>query len=134
MLDDIPAFLLGMPQPLWLPILMAQVFSETMQHARLTWTFGPLHRLFVSPAIHAIHHSADEREYNGNYGRVFSLWDALFGTFVRADGRRCEGVEGMDVPERLTAQFIHPFRVLAGASVSEHLSSEHLHIREVDVS
>lgn len=114
MLMIIPAFLLGIPQPRWLPILLAQVFIETIQHARLSWSFGPMQRLLVSPAFHAIHHSADEREYNGNYGRVFSLWDVLFRTFVRSEQTtRRQGVDGMDVPETLTAQFVHPFRYLA---------------------
>jgi sterol desaturase/sphingolipid hydroxylase (fatty acid hydroxylase superfamily) len=73
-----------------------------------------MHGLIVSPVFHKIHHSADEREYNGNYGRVFSLWDAMFGTFVRSSTttQRQYGVSGMDVPETLTAQFIHPFRYL----------------------
>ncbi|HYM62434.1 MAG TPA: sterol desaturase family protein [Thermoanaerobaculia bacterium] len=111
----VPAFLLGIPQPRWLPLLLMQIFSETMQHARLSWTFGPLRRLLVSPAFHAVHHSTDKREYNGNYGRVFSVWDALFGTYVHSEEReRRYGVDGMDVPEKLTAQLAHPFRVLAG--------------------
>jgi sterol desaturase/sphingolipid hydroxylase (fatty acid hydroxylase superfamily) len=113
----IPAFLLGLPQPQWLPIVMVQIFSETMQHSRLTWTFGPLRRLLVSPTFHSMHHSVDARQYKGNYGRVFSLWDALFGTFVRADEPAVrQGVDGMDVPETLTAQFIHPFRYLVRGS------------------
>jgi len=115
MLMMVPAFLLGLPQPRWLPILLVQVFSETMQHSRLNWTFGPFRRLLVSPAFHAVHHSVDEREHNGNYGRVFSLWDFLFGTFRAPDeSRRAQGIEGMVVPDRLTAQFLHPFRYLAG--------------------
>ena len=32
MLMIIPAFILGVPQPRWLPLLILQVFSETMQH------------------------------------------------------------------------------------------------------
>jgi sterol desaturase/sphingolipid hydroxylase (fatty acid hydroxylase superfamily) len=113
----IPAFLLGVAQPRWLPLLLAQVFSETMQHSRLRWTFGPVRRVLVSPAFHAVHHSTDEREYNGNYGRVLSIWDLLFGTYVHSDRTtRRQGVDGMDVPEKLTAQFIHPFRVLASRS------------------
>ncbi|MCU1350490.1 MAG: fatty acid hydroxylase, partial [Acidobacteria bacterium] len=53
----VPAFILGIPQPRWLPILLLQVFSETMQHARLNWSFGPMHRLVVSPLFHSVHHS-----------------------------------------------------------------------------
>jgi sterol desaturase/sphingolipid hydroxylase (fatty acid hydroxylase superfamily) len=109
----VPAFVLGVPQPRWLPLLMLQLFSETMQHARLNWTLGPLHRLFVSPASHALHHSTDPREHSGNYARVLSLWDVIFGTFVRSGAPvQRFGVEGMEVPERLTAQFAHPFRLL----------------------
>ena len=110
----VPALLLGIPQPRWLPLLLAQTFSETFQHAQLNWSFGPLRWLFVSPVSHAIHHSAEEDEYNTNYGRVFSLWDVLFGTFLfSARTTRRYGVDGMDVPEKLIAQFVHPFRVLA---------------------
>jgi sterol desaturase/sphingolipid hydroxylase (fatty acid hydroxylase superfamily) len=113
----IPAFLLGVSQPRWLPLLLAQVFSETMQHSRLRWTFGPMHSVLVSPSFHSVHHSTDAREYNGNYGRVLSIWDLLFGTFVRSEQTtRRQGVDGMEVPERLSAQFVHPFRILAGRS------------------
>lgn len=109
----VPAFLLGIPQPRWLPLLLTQVFIETIQHARLTWTFGRMGGVVVSPAFHAIHHSADPAEYNGNYARVLSLWDGVFGTFVRSDRTtRRYGVDGMDVPETLLAQFLHPFRLL----------------------
>jgi sterol desaturase/sphingolipid hydroxylase (fatty acid hydroxylase superfamily) len=111
----VPAFLLGIPQPRWLPILFVQIFSETVQHARLNWTFGRLHRLVVSPASHAVHHSIDAGEHHSNYGRVFLVWDVLFGTFVPAEERvQRFGVDGMEVPEQLMAQLIHPFRVLIG--------------------
>lgn len=110
----VPAFLLGIPQSLWLPLLFLQLFSETLQHAQLNWSFGPLQRLFVSPAGHHIHHSAEEDEYNANYGRVLSVWDVIFGTFIAPNEReRRYGVDGMDVPETLAAQFFHPFRLLA---------------------
>jgi sterol desaturase/sphingolipid hydroxylase (fatty acid hydroxylase superfamily) len=110
----IPAFILGIPQSRWLPLLLVQVFSETIQHARLNWTFGPLRHVFVSPAAHALHHSTDASEYNANFGRVLSLWDVLFGTWKFAENRnRRYGVEGMYVAESLIAQFVHPFRLLA---------------------
>ncbi|HWW62745.1 MAG TPA: sterol desaturase family protein, partial [Thermoanaerobaculia bacterium] len=109
----VPVLLLGI-QPRWLPIVFAQVLLETLQHARVRWSFGPLYRIVVSPRFHAFHHSADEREHNGNYGRIFSCWDVLFGTFVSSTQPvRRFGVDDMVVPERLTAQFFHPFRYLA---------------------
>lgn len=109
----VPAFLLGIPQPRWLPILFVQIFSETTQHAQLDWSFGPLRWLFISPVTHAIHHSAEAHDYNANYGRVLAVWDVIFGTYRFERAPRRYGVDGMDVPERLGAQFIHPFRLLA---------------------
>jgi sterol desaturase/sphingolipid hydroxylase (fatty acid hydroxylase superfamily) len=108
-----PVFILGLPQPRLLPILVIQIFSESVQHARLKWTYGPFHRLLVSPAFHAVHHSADARDHNTNFGRIFSWWDVLFGTFVRSEPAAVRyGVDGMDVDERLIAQFFQPFRML----------------------
>jgi len=37
--------------------------------------------VFVTPAMHRIHHSADHRQTDSNYGTVFSFWDRLFGTW-----------------------------------------------------
>lgn len=36
--------------------------------------------LVVSPAFHARHHSAHQRETDSNYGEVLTVWDRLFGT------------------------------------------------------
>jgi len=110
----VPVFFLGMPQPRWLPILFVQVFSETLQHARLNWSFGPLQRWMVSPLFHSVHHSADAREHNANFGRIFAIWDVMFGTFVPAlEIERSYGVDEMQVPETLAAQFVHPFQFLS---------------------
>ena len=42
---------------------------------------------FVTPRIHAIHHSAYQPETDSNYGTVLTIWDRLFGTYsdFRAD-------------------------------------------------
>lgn len=129
----IPAFLLGIAQPRWLPLLMLQTFSETIQHARLQWSFGRLQGLFVSPAFHAVHHSADEREYNGNYGRVLSVWDVLFGTAKRSvNAERRYGVDGMNVPNRLMAQFIHPFVYLFNGSTVKAITDLRVVVTAVD--
>ena len=38
--------------------------------------------LFITPALHRIHHSELLPEQNGNFGTIFSLWDRLFGTYL----------------------------------------------------
>lgn len=111
----VPALLLGMPARLWMPLYFVQVFLEHAQHAQLRWSYGALHRVFVSPAFHLMHHSTRPEEYNGNYSKIIAFWDVLFGTFVRGEREPAAyGVADMDVPERLSAQFTHPFRVIAG--------------------
>lgn len=42
----------------------------------------PLRWLLVTPAMHRIHHSAEQRETDSNFGMFLSFWDRLFGTYV----------------------------------------------------
>ena len=37
--------------------------------------------LFVGPRFHHVHHSADRRRTDSNYGDIVTLWDRLFGTW-----------------------------------------------------
>lgn len=39
--------------------------------------------LFVPPSMHRIHHSVKVRERDTNYGTILSLWDRVFGTFLK---------------------------------------------------
>lgn len=51
--------------------------------------------LFVPPSMHRIHHSISKKEYNSNYGAIFSLWDRLLGTFIK-DTKQDRIVIGLD--------------------------------------
>jgi sterol desaturase/sphingolipid hydroxylase (fatty acid hydroxylase superfamily) len=50
--------------------------------------------LFVTPDMHRVHHSVEEREANSNYGFNLSIWDRLFDTYI-AQPR--DGHEGMTI-------------------------------------
>ncbi len=39
--------------------------------------------IIFTPDLHRVHHSTDQAHYNANLGLVFTIWDRLFGTFVR---------------------------------------------------
>ena len=41
-----------------------------------------LRRVFITPDMHRIHHSAEFAEQNANFGDVFPWWDRCFGTYV----------------------------------------------------
>ena len=42
--------------------------------------------LFVTPAFHHRHHSAEQIHTDSNYGEVLTIWDRLFGTVSTLDG------------------------------------------------
>ena len=57
------------------------LIGYNLRHTHVWLDYGPRwNRVFVSPALHQIHHSVDERHYDKNMGFLFSFWDALFGT------------------------------------------------------
>ena len=52
-----------------------------LQHSHLWIAFrGLLGRILISPAHHQLHHSADPRHFNKNFGSCLAVWDWMFGT------------------------------------------------------
>jgi sterol desaturase/sphingolipid hydroxylase (fatty acid hydroxylase superfamily) len=42
-----------------------------------------MRKLIVTPDVHKIHHSSDQKFTDSNYGNIFSIWDRLFRTYQR---------------------------------------------------
>ena len=42
-----------------------------------------LRKIIVTPNMHRIHHSVNEKETNSNYGFHFSIWDKIFNTYTK---------------------------------------------------
>lgn len=60
-----------------------------LQHSHVWITFrGLAGRIFVSPAHHQVHHSADPKHFNKNFGSCLALWDWIFGTLYVPDTKR----------------------------------------------
>jgi sterol desaturase/sphingolipid hydroxylase (fatty acid hydroxylase superfamily) len=74
--------LIGIP-PLQFPLLLLALrFMESLSHANIKLSFGPVgERLLISPRFHRRHHAllAAGRQ-SCNFGAVFPYWDMLFGT------------------------------------------------------
>jgi len=51
------------------------------QHTRLVGRLGPLEWIFATPSNHRVHHGADAKYLDKNYGEVLIVWDRLFGTY-----------------------------------------------------
>lgn len=59
-------------------------FGANLRHSHvwLHWP-KPLAYIFISPAMHQIHH--DPTRLNKNYGEVFAIWDWMFGSLYIPD-------------------------------------------------
>jgi len=95
--------------PLWIVVvyLILSGVNAELEHAniRLNSRVDRLLRLLVvTPNMHKVHHSRDQRETDSNYSNIFSLWDRLFATYTSTmDFRRLNyGLDGFDVKERQT--------------------------------
>ena len=69
-----------------------------------------LRSVFVSPAMHRVHHHRSLPETDTNYSTIFSLWDRLFGTYAELATR--EVAFGVDVIPASTAREASALRLL----------------------
>jgi sterol desaturase/sphingolipid hydroxylase (fatty acid hydroxylase superfamily) len=89
----------------------------TLPHANLRWTFGPLGRIFVSPAYHRFHHASSPVDDRGtvNYGFVLVCWDQLIhrAQFPNGAPPVTTGLSGRPVPVEQSGSLFATPRVVA---------------------
>lgn len=81
-----------------------------LNHANLTWDYGPLRYVLNSPRMHLYHHAYDAPLHGQNFGIIFSCWDWLFGTAYLPD-EPCPriGFQGMEtLPRDFFGQMFWP--------------------------
>ena len=95
--------------PLWVVVvyLILSGLNAELEHANIRLNLRVdrfLRLLVVTPNMHKVHHSRDQRETDSNYSNIFSIWDRLFGTYTSSiDFRTLNyGLDGFDVNERQT--------------------------------
>ncbi|MFT3922289.1 MAG: sterol desaturase family protein [Myxococcales bacterium] len=84
-LPDTLAVLLFPPtsEPWLTALILFQFCNQHWIHSNIRLPYqGMLEKLFVTPRVHFVHHSADVRFTNTNYAFLFTLWDRAFGTFT----------------------------------------------------
>ena len=77
------AFLAMVGFPEWalvLNVIVRHYYGEFI-HADFPWTYGPVGRVMVSPAMHRWHHARDVEGSGSNFATVFSVFDQAFGTY-----------------------------------------------------
>ena len=97
--------------PLWVvaTYLIFSALNAQLEHAniRLSNRLDRLLRLFVvTPNMHKVHHSRDQRQTDSNYSNIFSIWDRVFGTYTAQVNfvTLRYGLDGFDVKERQTVR------------------------------
>jgi sterol desaturase/sphingolipid hydroxylase (fatty acid hydroxylase superfamily) len=74
----LPALFLGASGTVPTMALIVYGCLVVLAHSNLPWTFGPLGRVFVSPAFHRLHHDVDPPDgRTANFGFALSVWDRL---------------------------------------------------------
>jgi sterol desaturase/sphingolipid hydroxylase (fatty acid hydroxylase superfamily) len=98
---------------------MLKVMLNFLEHANASLPEGlekTIRLVLVTPDLHRIHHSEDEREQSGNLGQIFPWWDRLLGTYVgraAADGEEfATGLKGFQNAASIGVGFMlgEPFR------------------------
>lgn len=61
-------------------VLLFSVAGSHLRHSHVWLSYGRFDRIFVSPAMHQIHHSCAPQHVDKNLGGMFTIWDRLAGT------------------------------------------------------
>ncbi len=92
--------------------------SAMFNHSNVTIerkTDQMIRKLIVTPDMHRVHHSIEEKETNSNYGFFLSVWDRLFRTYIDQPKGGHEGMTiGLrefqsDEPSSLRWSLLSPF-------------------------
>jgi sterol desaturase/sphingolipid hydroxylase (fatty acid hydroxylase superfamily) len=97
------------------PLLLAGTlpfftFYAILQHANVSWDFGPLRKVFASPRFHRWHHTSAPDGQDKNFAGLLPVWDILFGTYYMPAKQPAEFGVPDAIPESLLGQLLWPFR------------------------
>jgi sterol desaturase/sphingolipid hydroxylase (fatty acid hydroxylase superfamily) len=105
-------FIIGMPVSVVAASVAIAALYGVSNHSNLGINLRWIEPVLVTPRLHRRHHVPSTTM--NNYGGIFTIWDRLAGTLVRADmnGYERYGVPGeVDAyPQRFTDAFRQPFR------------------------
>jgi sterol desaturase/sphingolipid hydroxylase (fatty acid hydroxylase superfamily) len=110
-LQTIPMFALGFDGTVLIAYAPILTLLAIVQHANVTWGFGPLRYVIASPTFHRWHHTGESEGLDKNFAGFLPLWDLVFGTFYMPAGRQPTAFGVRDhVPDGLLGQLAWPFK------------------------
>lgn len=119
----LPILLLGFDLRLFAFLGPILILHTLLLHANVTWRFGPLRFVLVSPAMHRWHHAMELESHSRNFAGVFAFFDVMFGSFYLPDSRpQGFGTTDDQLPSRLGRQLVYPFmpRDMRAADYAKH--------------
>lgn len=81
MVSHIPLILLGFSPELVFFGILSVLAYQTWIHTETIGKLGPLELYLNTPSHHRVHHGADRKYLDKNYGGILIVWDRMFGSF-----------------------------------------------------
>lgn len=99
--------------PAWALVLnnLTRHYYGAFIHMDLPWHYGPLGRIFVSPAMHRWHHVESGPGVGTNFATVFSVFDQAWGTFYLPGSCKVDLGVTEDLGRGVLGHLLHPLRV-----------------------
>src|SRR6478735_4757020 len=107
--------LAGFHPTLVMSILIVHGAYSFFTHTQVIGKLGWLEYILITPSLHGVHHSSNEKYLNKNYGDLFVFWDKLFGTFQREEEKPVYGLTHPLKSYSFLWQHFHYFMELAEA-------------------
>lgn len=110
--DTAPFILLGVSPDVMALYYVLQVSKGLLQHSNLDVRLGLANRIISGPELHRLHHSIDPIQSNTNFGSKLSIWDSIWGTYMRPANQviTAIGIEEDDGQAPFMEQLRRPFR------------------------
>lgn len=88
----LPMAVLGFPPLMTFAAGLIDTTYQALSHSKTIKFPRWLSWVFISPQDHQWHHSSDEAHVNKNLGGIFSIWDRIFGTWLKHSERRADDI------------------------------------------
>lgn len=89
----LPVALLGFHPIIFFVVSQIAVLFQFWVHTEYIRKIHPvIEYIFATPSNHRVHHGAQEKYINKNYGATFIFWDRMFGTFQKEEEQAVYGI------------------------------------------
>lgn len=92
-IDTLFLILISAPIEMYILVSLAKELQGLLIHSNWQSSWGWLGKyLLVSPMMHQIHHSKEERHFGKNFGTCLVIWDRIFGSYYEPEKVKAYGI------------------------------------------